>query len=140
VTAGSDQGREGGGSAPLVLGVAAGAVVAVAVAFFGIGALIDSGADGGVTGVGDVRTGKLSAERYAAVEPGTPKEEVLASLRPLQPVDVQILDRYESRSPETVATSCVYFDSEGVRPGAQYRFCFDEDVLVDKTVVLPERE
>jgi hypothetical protein len=82
----------------------------------------------------------VSAEAYDSVRLQAPKEEVLAALMPAQPVDLRVLDRYEQRSPETLSASCVYLDSEGVRVGALHRFCFPEDVLVGKTVVLPKED
>lgn len=121
---------------PLLVGVAA-AVAVLVVAFVGIGALVSAGREDDRALVDDAPVQRVSAEAYESVELKTPKEEVMAALRPAEPVDVRILDRYEERSPETVASSCVYFDSEGVRVGALYRFCFEDDVLVDKTVVLP---
>lgn len=122
---------------PLLVAVAA-AIAVVVVAFVAVGALISAGSEADAGAVTDVPTQQVSAEAYERVDLKTPKEDVLRALQPAEPVDVRILDRYEQRSPETVASSCVYFDSEGVRVGALYRFCFDEDVLVDKTVVLPK--
>ncbi len=40
------------------------------------------------------------------------------------------------RGTETVDAECVYYDRADGRAGQQYRFCFDEDLLVDKTVLL----
>lgn len=50
-------------------------------------------------------------------------------------MDAAVLERYQQRSPETPAASCVYFQAELEE---LYRFCFVEDQLVDKTVVLPD--
>lgn len=86
--------------------------------------------------VQEVREGSLEVEAFDAVEIGTPKEEVSTSLRPVLPVDSRIVDRYEGRSPGTVAAECVYYERYGGRAGESFRFCFDEDVLVDKTVLL----
>ena len=84
----------------------------------------------------DEREGRLSAEAYSAVELGATKDDVLTALRPVLPTGTRVLDRYEEREPETVAAECVYYDREDGRAGQQYRFCFVEDVLVGKTLVL----
>lgn len=86
--------------------------------------------------VQEVHEGSLEIEAFNAVDLGTPREEVLTSLRPVLPVDTRIVDRYEGRAPETVAAECVYYERYGGRAGESFRFCFDEDVLVDKTVLL----
>jgi len=40
-------------------------------------------------------------------------------------------------SPETVATSCVYDESEAPPSDDLYRFCLEQDRLVEKTFILP---
>ena len=122
---------------PLLVGVAA-AIALLVVAFVAIGALFTAGSEADSSAAEDPLRARVTTEAYEGVELGTPKEDLLAALRPAEPVDVRVLDRYEERSPQTPAASCVYFDAKGVRAGALYRFCFDEDVLVDKTVVLPK--
>ena len=120
-----------------LLATAAGVAVVLLV-LGGVASLLASAGDGETRVVGDVRDGRVSADVYDRIELQTPKQQVLEALRPAEPVDMRVLDRYDLRSPATVATSCVYYDAEGVRAGALYRFCFDGDVLVDKTVVLPK--
>lgn len=138
MTTRAPRGTAGSTSVLPMLAAITAAVVLVVVAFVGIGALADAGSETDAPTAGDVRVEQVSAEAFESVPLQTPKEEVLAALRPAEPVDLRVLDRYEQRSPETASASCVYFDSEGVRVGALYRFCFREDVLVDKTVVLPK--
>ncbi len=65
---------------------------------------------------------------------------MLGDLRPALPVEGRVLDRYEERSPETVASSCAYYDGEDLAAEEMYRFCFVEDELVDKTVVFPDAD
>lgn len=127
--------RDGGWALPWVLGaVAAGAAVLVVV-FLLFTQLAQLGADDDLA-VQDVREGSLTAEAYEAVELGARKEDALSQLRPVLPVTTRIVDRYEAREPAAVAAECVYFERYGGRAGEQFRFCFDEDVLVDKTLLL----
>ena len=86
--------------------------------------------------VQEVREGRLSQDVYADVELGAKKEDVLTALRPVLPADTRVVDRYELRDSRTVAAECVYYDRQDGRAGQQFRFCFAEDVLVDKTVIL----
>ena len=86
--------------------------------------------------VQELREGRLSEQVYAAVEVGMTKEDVLAALRPVVPVDTRVVERHELRDPETVAAECVYYDREDGRAGQQFRLCFAEDVLIGKTVIL----
>jgi hypothetical protein len=127
-----------------LVGLAAAAALLLVVALLGIGALVDAGSEESseplTEPAADVRLEKVSAQTYESVPLDATKEDVLAALRPAEPVDVSVLDRYDTRSPETLASSCVYFDSEGIRVGALYRFCFSNEVLVDKTVILPRDE
>lgn len=123
----------GAGLAWVLGGVAAVAVVVLGV-FLIFSQLAQETTD--EVAVQEVREGSLEIEAFDAVEVGTPKEEVLTSLRPVLPVDTEVVDRYEGRSPETVAAECVYYERYGGRAGESFRFCFDEDVLVDKTVLL----
>lgn len=126
--------RDGGSALAVVLGGVV-ALAAVGLLVFVLFAqLAQETADEVV--VEDVREGSLTMEAYDNVELGAQKEEVLSELRPALPVDTRIVDRYESRSPATVAAECVYYERSGGRAGESFRFCFDEDVLVDKTVVL----
>ena len=86
----------------------------------------------------DVAEGAVSEQDFRDVRLGADKEEVLAALRPAQPVDAQVLDRYQERSPETAQSSCVHYESEGGAADALYRFCFVEDELVAKDLLLPD--
>ncbi len=88
--------------------------------------------------VTDVAEGEVPLETYATVDLGTPKEEVLDLLLPAIPVDAVVLERYDLRSPETPAASCIYFDTVPELADQLYRFCFVEDLLVEKTVVLTD--
>ena len=86
----------------------------------------------------NVIEGKLTEEAYAAVDLGTPEEAVLQALLPVRPRETRVVERFEGREPETPSASCVYYDRQDGRLGQQYRFCFVDDLLVDKTVVLPD--
>lgn len=88
--------------------------------------------------VTDVEEGKVPQFVYEDVEPGADKEELLAQLRPALPVDARTLARYQERSPETVGSECVYYEAAGGLADDLFRFCFVDDELVDKTVVLPD--
>lgn len=81
---------------------------------------------------------QLSEAAFAAVPLGTDKEQALQSLLPVEPIDNRVMDRFEARAPETVASECVYYERANGVAGEFYRFCFVEDVLVDKTVVFPD--
>ncbi len=114
------------------------AVLAVGLVLFLVlgSALRDEvGTDQAVT---DVAEESVSTQAYREVEIGTSKEQVTQNLLPARPVDTQVLDRYQQRAPETVSSSCVYYESEGGPADDLLRFCFEDDELVDKTVVLPE--
>jgi hypothetical protein len=134
---GDDGCASGGG-----LVAAAGAAVALA-GFVTLGSVVAMGtedrdpppADGTVT---DVEEGKVPATAYRSVSLGASKDAVTEQLLPARPVDSRILDRYEDRSPEAVATSCAYYESEPPPADDLYRFCFEQDRLVEKTFVLPE--
>lgn len=82
--------------------------------------------------------GELSEQAFQAVETGISKEDLQAQLRPVLALDARILDRYDLRSPETVSATCIYYAGEDLPQEALYRFCFDEDELVDKTFVFSE--
>ena len=126
---------ESGAVAARLLGAAAAVVVLALAAFLLLGnVLADAGDE--PPPVQEVREGRLSHQAYADVEVGATKEDVLTALRPVLPVDTRVVERYEQREPETVAAECVYFDRADGRAGQQYRFCFVEDVLAEKTVVL----
>lgn len=81
----------------------------------------------------------MPREVYAAVTLGIDKEALTERLLPARPVDTRVLQEYQLRSPQTPASSCVYYRSEGDPPEDLYRFCFEDDRLVDKTVVLPDK-
>lgn len=128
---------DGGGTALTLLGVAAAAVVLLVAVFLGIGQLVnDDDADVPVTASQEVQQGELTEQAFEDVELGVTKEDLQASLRPVQPVDAAVLDRYDLRAPETVSASCVYYEGQDLPNEALYRFCFEDDVLVDKTFVL----
>ena len=118
-----------------LLGVAGAVVVVLVAAFLFLGNVLADVGDEPVR-VEEVREGRLSEAAYADVELGAVKEDVLTALRPVLPVDTRVLERYELREPETVAAECVYYDRADGRAGQQFRFCFAEDVLVEKTVIL----
>jgi hypothetical protein len=126
--------RDDGRALPWVLG-AVGAVVAVLVVVFLLfGQLAQLGSDD--VAVQEIREGSLTADAYEAVQLGAVKEDVLLELRPVLPVDTRVVDRYEQREPATVAGECVYYERYGGRTGELFRFCFEQDVPVDKTVLL----
>lgn len=91
---------------------------------------------GDESAVREVREGRLSQQAYAGVDIGQDKEAVLTALRPVLPVAARTVEDYEARDPETVAAECIYYDREDGRAGQQYRLCFVDDVLVDKTLLL----
>jgi hypothetical protein len=126
---------DAGAAAARLLGAAGAVVIFVLAAFLFFGNVLADAGDEPVP-VREVREGRLSEAAYAAVELGATKEDVLTALRPVLPVDTRVVERYELRDPETVAAECVYFDREDGRAGQQFRFCFAEDLLVDKTVIL----
>lgn len=128
-------GRDDGGALAWILGGVAGLVVVLVAVFVLFGELAQFGADEPVD-VDEVREGSLTVEQYEAVDLGAQKEELLTELRPAMPVDTRVIDRFEGREPETIAAECVYYERSGGRAGEQFRFCFDEDVLVDKAVLL----
>ncbi len=122
--------------------VVVGALVLISALVLGVvvamGALLDETTEDVVVEqeVTDVVEGEVPPETYASAELGTPKEEVLNLLLPAVPVNALALERYDLRSPETPAASCVYFDTVLELADQLYRFCFIEDLLVGKTVVL----
>lgn len=81
---------------------------------------------------------QLSEAAFAEVPLGAEKEQALQALLPVQPADTQVVDRFQGRSPETVAAECVFYERADGAADERYRFCFAEDVLIDKTVVLPD--
>lgn len=108
----------------------------LALLFVGNG--LNESADDTAVDVTDVEEGKVPQEVYDDVEPGAEKEELLARLRPALPVDTRVLARYQARSPETVGSSCVYHEAAGGLADDLYRFCFVDDQLVDKNVIVPD--
>ena len=126
---------DAGAMAARLLGVAAAVVVVLVAALLFLGNVLADVGDEAVP-VEEVREGRLSEAAYSDVELGATKEDVLTALRPVLPVDTRVVDRYELREPEVVAAECVYYDRADGRAGQQFRFCFAEDVLVEKTVVL----
>ena len=134
-----NDGRASGGG----LVVAAGAVMALA-GFVTLGSAIAMGGEEddpvppADVQVRDVAEGKVPEPAYRAVALGADKDAVTEQLLPARPVDSRVLDRYEERSPETVATSCVYYESEAPPADDLYRFCFEQDRLIEKTFVLPD--
>jgi len=127
-----------GGTALTLLGIAAAVVVVLVAGFLGIGMLVNAGDDPEAPGTAteEVRQGQLTEQAFEDVELGVTKEDLQASLRPVLAVDAAILDREDLRSPETASESCVYYQGEDLPNEAVYRFCFQDDVLVDKTFVL----
>lgn len=87
----------------------------------------------------DVRE-QATEQAYQSVETGMTKEEIQQALLPARPIDVKVLAEYQLREPETPSASCSYYESEGGTADDLYRFCFVDDRLVDKTVVLPESD
>ena len=126
---------DAGATAVRLLGVAGAVALVVVASFLFLGNVLADVGDEPLP-VEEVREGRLSEAAYADVELGATKEDVLTALRPVLPVDTRVVERYEVREPETVAAECVYFDREDGRAGQQFRFCFAEDVLVEKTVIL----
>lgn len=113
------------------------AAVVLVLAGVACNALVDAAGDGDAP-VEQSQPRPLDEQVYESIELGADKEELLARLEPVEPVDGAVLERYQLRSPETVSTSCVYYERLGEGTGELYRLCFDGDELVDKTVVFPE--
>lgn len=128
-----------------IVGVVAAIGVALTVLLVGFGELIDSAQedpplDQAVTDpLGEEgSSGAISEQAFEAVELGVTKEDLQTQLRPVLTLDARILDRFDLRSPETVSASCLYYEGEDLPQEALYRFCFDQDELVDKTFVFTE--
>jgi hypothetical protein len=83
---------------------------------------------------------EVAADAFAEVSIGVDKDTLTQTLRPALPVTTRIIDRYQLRSPETVQASCVYYEAADLGEEVRYRFCFVEDQLVEKTVVLDDEE
>jgi hypothetical protein len=132
--------KEGASLAVSVVKWAVLVVLVLTVAGVACNALADQASDGGGETIEDEvsQPRPLDEEVYDDIELGAQKEELLARLEPVQPVDGAVLERFQQRSPETVASSCVYYERLGAQRGELYRLCFDGDVLVDKTIVFPE--
>lgn len=120
-----------------VLGGLAVAALIGLIAFLLLGNLLEETTE--TRPVEDVEEGAVSEEAFAAVEVGDTKEDVTTALRPALPVDTRVLSQYELREPETPSSSCVYYETELGEADDLYRFCFVEDELVDKTVILPDQ-
>jgi len=118
-----------------VVGIAAAVVVVLVAGFLGIGQLVNAGVDPEAP-VAISDQGQLTEQTFEDLELGVTKEDLQASLRPVLAVDAAILDRYDLRSPETASASCVYYEGRDLPNEALYRFCFEDDILVDKTFVL----
>lgn len=131
---------ESGSVALKVVGVIVAVFLVFALIFIAIGNFAEETLPDEAQSVTDVREGAITPETFEAVEIGADKEDLLADLRPALPVEGRVLDRYQERSPQTVASSCVYYDGTNLPTEEMYRFCFEEDVLVDKTVVFPNPE
>ena len=80
----------------------------------------------------------LSEEAYREVALGIDEEALSEALLPVRPVDVRTLGREDLRPSETEASTCVYYETAGGPADDLYRFCLEDDRLVEKTVVLPD--
>ena len=118
-------------------GVALGVVALGLVAFLAMGNLLAASTDDEQR-VTDVAELAVPEDVYREITLGIDKEALTERLLPARPVDTRVLERYQSRSPETVASSCVYYEADSRNADSLYRFCFEDDRLVDKTVVLPD--
>lgn len=128
--------ERGAGEFSGVLALAGASAVAV-VAFGFLGYTLQGSDDESPQPVTHLVETPVSARAFEAAEIGEQKEDVLASLMPAEPVDARVVARYQERSPETVASSCVYYRTPEDSAEELFRFCFVQDRLVDKTVVLP---
>lgn len=113
------------------------ALVALA-AFLLLGNVLEETAEPVAPVTDDVEEGQVSSELFDDAELGSTKERVTQLLLPARPVDTRVLAEYQQREPETPASSCVYYEAEPGVADALFRFCFVEDELVDKTVILPD--
>lgn len=129
--------RPSGGSTRSRNGVLAGLAVLVLAVVAVLALVVQVAGQGDDDGAVEDRAVPLSQEAFDAVSVGEPKEEVLSRLEPATPVDSAVLDRFDLREPPAVAAECVYYESEGGPADDVYRLCFADDVLRDKTVVLP---
>lgn len=136
--AGTERETERSTAAWKLVAIVVGVLVAVVlVVLIVLGDLLADNVDAEDVATG-VDEGAVSAAAYDEVQLGDQKEDVQEALRPALPVDTDVLERYQQRSPETVAASCVFYEAAGGPADALYRFCFSEDRLVDKTAVLPD--
>lgn len=74
-----------------------------------------------------VRSGVVAPDLYRQITLGIDKEALTELLLPARPVDTRVLERYDERSPETVASSCVYYEAGDGLADDLYRFCFEQD-------------
>ena len=130
--------KERNTGAHLVLGGLAVAALIGLVVFLLLGNLLEETTEQGLE-TPEADRPDVSQEAYAAVETGGTKEDVLSALEPAIPVDTRVLSESQLREPETPSSECVYYESAGGLADDLYRFCFVDDELVDKTVILPDQ-
>lgn len=123
-----------------VVAVLAGLAGVGLAAFLLLDNIFEGTADDPAVPVTDVDEGEVPQDVYDDIDVGARKEDLLDRLRPALPVDTRVLERYQQRSPETVGSSCVYYEAAGGLADELYRFCFVDDELVDKTVILPDEQ
>lgn len=132
-----DRKRTGGGRRGAAIAVTVGVVLSGIVV---VVALLASRVGDDDPGTSPTVVQGVPEDVYADITPGAAKEDVLRSLLPAEPLDTDVLAEYRAREPETPAAECVYFESDGGTADDRYRFCFVDDELVDKTVILPPED
>lgn len=117
---------QSGGIAPIL---AAGLAALLAVTLVGFLLVGDGGGDD--LPVED----SIPAATYREVVLGVDREALTERLLPARPVDPAVLDR----SPEPVDGDCLHYRVAG-RDQELYRFCFEDDRLVAKSVLTPDAD
>jgi hypothetical protein len=132
--------RDTGAAGKMVAIVVGGVLLVALVVALAVGNLLNSGDDDVLPQdeVTDVTEGALPPEVYRGITVGIDKEALTERVLPVRPVDSAVLDRYQTRSPEGIESSCVYYKAQGGDPDDLFRFCFEDDRLVDKSVVVPD--
>ena len=121
--------RDAGVSAPTASAVGAIVLVAALVGFLLLTGILERDPPSPQ----DVQGRGVPAATYQDVVLGVDEEALTERLRPEEPLDPRAVGRDPAEAPR--GDSCLYYAARGDAQDL-YRFCFEDDRLVDKAVVV----
>lgn len=115
--------------------LAAGSAVVLLLVVLGLAravSLSSSDADGAAA------PGQLTGAAYSVITLGIDEEALTERLSPARPVQVDAEGDAPGVTSEPFDGSCLFYEAAGRPAGDLYRFCFEDDRLVDKDVLSPD--